>query len=200
MKCKLKSFLSLIVSCFRQCKEASSSVILFWSSLGSLAMAGLGLYTLATSEEMRGTRSGREIPDNQTKELSAAAMEHSEDDTQAVLHSNRMFEGALEWLIASLISLLGILATGIVIKVTFRSFFNGITNPSVLQASQHIYPGKMSLLQTTQILVAYILVTSLSPVSGLDWLDMAGVILVLFTVLAIFFEERIVDTKRWRWF
>ena len=118
----------MIVSCFRQCKEASSSVILFWSSLGSLAMAGLGLYTLATSEEMRGTRSGREIPDNQTKELSAAAMEHSEDDTQAVLHSNRMFEGALEWLIASLISLLGILATGIVIKVTFRSFFTGVNN------------------------------------------------------------------------
>ena len=48
--------------------------------------------------------------------------------------------------------------------------------------------------------MAYVLVTSLSPVSGLDWLDMAGVILVLFTVLAIFFEERIVDTKRWRWF
>lgn len=174
---------SLILILNRQCKEASSSVILFWSSLGSLAMAGLGLYTLATSEDMRGTRSGREIPDNQTKELSAAAMEHSEDDTLAVLHSNRMFEGAVEWLIASLISLLGILATGIVIK-----------------ASQHIYPGKMSLLQTTQILVAYVLVTSLSPVSGLDWLDMAGVILVLFTVLAIFFEERIVDTKRWRWF
>ena len=72
--------------------------------------------------------------------------------------------------------------------------------PFYLQASQHIYPGKMSLLQTTQILVAYILVTSLSPLSGLDWLDMAGVILVVFTVLAIFFEERIVDTKRWRWF
>ena len=103
-------------------------MILFWSSLGSLAMAGLGLYTLATSEDMRGTRSGREIPDNQTKELSAAAMEHSEDDTLAVLHSNRMFEGAVEWLIASLISLLGILATGIVIKVTFRSFFTGVNN------------------------------------------------------------------------
>ena len=93
-------------------------MILFWSSLGSLAMAGLGLYTLATSEEMRGARSGREIPDNQTEELAATTMEHREDDTHAVLHHNRLFEGALEWLIATLISLLGILATGIVIKVT----------------------------------------------------------------------------------
>ena len=116
------------ISCFRQCKEASSSVILFWSSLGSLAMAGLGLYTLATSEEMRGARSGREIPDNQTKELTTATVEQSEDDTHAVLHHNRIFEGAVEWLIASLISLLGILATGIVIKVTFRSFFIGVKN------------------------------------------------------------------------
>ncbi len=188
------------MSCFRQCKEASSAVIMFWSSLGSLAMAGLGLYTLATSEEMRGARSGREIPDNQTEELAAATMEHREDDTQAVLHHNRLFEGALEWLIATLISLLGILATGIVIKVTCRQFVLGSTLTMFLQASQYIYPGKISLLQTTQVLVAYILVTSLAPVSGLDWLDLAGVILVLFTVLAIFFEERIVDTKRWRWF
>jgi len=174
---------SLISILNRQCKEATSAVILFWSSLGSLAMAGLGLYTLATSDEMRGARSGREIPDNQTEELTASTMEHREGDTQAVLHHNRLFEGALEWLIATLISFLGILATLIVIK-----------------ASQYIYPGKISLLQTTQVLVGYILVTSLAPVSGLDWLDLAGVILVLFTVLAIFFEERIVDTKRWRWF
>ena len=188
------------MSCFRQCKEASSSVILFWSSLGSLAMAGLGLYTLATSEEMRGARSGREIPDNQTEELAATTMEHREDDTHAVLHHNRLFEGALEWLIATLISLLGILATGIVIKVTCRHFITRVNINNFLQASQYIYPGKISLLQTIQVLVAYILVTSLAPVSGLDWLDLAGVILVLFTVLAIFFEERIVDTKRWRWF
>ena len=101
---------------FRQCKEASYTVILFWSGLGSLAMAGLGLYTLATSEEMRGARSGREIPDNQTEE--ADTVMDNRDNTQAVIHHHRMFEGALEWLIATLISLLGILSTGIVIKVT----------------------------------------------------------------------------------
>ena len=86
-------------------------------------MAGLGLYTLATTEEMRGrgevTRAGRGIPDNQTGELTRAAMEHTGDNTQAVLHHNRLFEGALEWLIATLTSLLGILATAIVIKVIF---------------------------------------------------------------------------------
>ena len=112
----------MTVSCSRQCKEATSAVILFWSSLGSLAMAGLGLYTLATSDEMRGARSGREIPDNQTEELTASAMEHREGDTQAVLHHNRLFEGALEWLIATLISFLGILATLIVIKVTYNNY------------------------------------------------------------------------------
>ena len=65
---------------------------------------------------------------------------------------------------------------------------------------QYIHPGKASLVQTTQLLTAYILVTSISSMSGLEWLDLAGVILVIFTILAVFLEDKIVDIKRWRWF
>ena len=59
-------------------------------------------------------------------------------------------------------------------------------------------------MNTTQILTSYILVTSLSNATmsgdGLEWLDLAGAILVLLTIIASLFEEKIIDTKRWKWF
>ena len=84
----------------------------------------------------------------------------------------------------------------------FFSFDPKLQN--ILQAVQYIHPGRASLLNTTQILTSYILVTSLSnatsAAAGLEWLDLAGAILVLLTIIATLFEEKIIDTKRWRWF
>jgi len=94
-------------------------------------------------------REGREIPDDSIEEI-LNTTEAVIDKTSAVIFQNRMFEGTVEWLVATLISFLGIFATIIM--------------------------------------------------SGLEWLDLAGVILVIFTILAVFLEDKIVDIKRWRWF
>ena len=105
--------------CFRQCKEASFSVVLFWSSLGSLSMSSIGLYALGQSED-NGTdiiREGREIPDDSVEEILKNTTEAIIDKTSAVIFQNRMFEGTVEWLVATLISFLGIFATIIMIKV-----------------------------------------------------------------------------------
>merc|ERR1719270_451788 len=176
---------SIILILNRQCKEASFSVVLFWSSLGSLSMSSIGLYVLGQSEnhDVEIIREGREIPDDSMEDILNNTTEAVLDKTSAVIFKNRMFEGTVEWLVATLISFLGIFATIIMIK-----------------ALQYIHPGKASLIQTTQVLAAYILVTSISSMSGLEWLDLAGVILVIFTILAVFLEDKIVDIKRWRWF
>jgi len=176
---------SIILILNRQCKEASFSVVLFWSSLGSLSMSSIGLYVLGQSEnhDVEIIREGREIPDDSMEEILNNTTEAVLDKTSAVIFQNRMFEGTVEWLVATLISFLGVLATIIMIK-----------------ALQYIHPGKASLIQTTQVLAAYILVTSMSSMSGLEWLDLAGVILVIFTIIAVFLEDKIVDIKRWRWF
>lgn len=78
---------------------------------------------------------------------------------------------------------------------------------AVFQSAQYLPPGKISLLHTSQLVAAYLLVTSFSQVAGagagvagLHWLDLVGVLLVVFTLLAVSFEDKIVDIKRWSWF
>lgn len=76
---------------------------------------------------------------------------------------------------------------------------------TVFQSAQYLPPGKISLLHTSQLVAAYLLVTSFSQVAGagvasLHWLDLVGVLLVVFTLLAVSFEDKIVDIKRWSWF
>ena len=102
---------------FRQCKATSFSVVLFWSSLGSLAMASIGLYTLAGHSQhglSEVIRAGREIPDH-VNELSPNNVTAPLDNTQIM--SSRIFEGTREWLVSTLISVLGVFATAILIKV-----------------------------------------------------------------------------------
>lgn len=184
---------SLILVVNRQCREVSSSVVMFWSSVGCVAMSGLGLYTLGQADtDTRGDREGREIPELGTQ---AASLNTSGlpgpgpgDLAGVVLYPNRLFEGTVEWLVATLISFLGVFATVILIK-----------------SAQYLPPGKISLLHTSQLVAAYLLVTSFSQVAGagvasLHWLDLVGVLLVVFTLLAVSFEDKIVDIKRWSWF
>ena len=167
-------------------------------------MSSIGLYVLGQSDnhDVEIIREGREIPDDSMEEILNNTTEAVLDKTSAVIFQNRMFEGTVEWLVATLISFLGILATIIMIKVIHVIIsVMKIANQNILfQALQYIHPGKASLIQTTQVLAAYILVTSVSSMSGLEWLDLAGVILVIFTILAVFLEDKIVDIKRWRWF
>ena len=82
-------------------------------------MSSIGLYALGQSED-NGTdiiREGREIPDDSVEEILNNTTEAIIDKTSAVIFQNRMFEGTVEWLVATLISFLGIFATIIMIKV-----------------------------------------------------------------------------------
>ena len=82
-------------------------------------MSSIGLYALGQSED-NGTdiiREGREIPDDSVEEILKNTTEAIIDKTSAVIFQNRMFEGTVEWLVATLISFLGIFATIIMIKV-----------------------------------------------------------------------------------
>merc|ERR1711902_206663 len=103
----------------RQCKEASFSVVLFWTSVGSLSMSSIGLYALGQIEnnDVEIIREGREIPDDSIEEILNNTTEAVLDKTSAAIFQNRMFEGTVEWLVSTLISFLGIFATIIMIKV-----------------------------------------------------------------------------------
>ena len=104
----------------RQCREARVCVLLFWTSLGSLVMGGIGLYSLGYSPEDREIfREGREV----THSPPAGGNTTNTGDTlnNPLKFPNRMFDGVNEWLVGSLISLLGIFATAMVIKVSHSS-------------------------------------------------------------------------------
>lgn len=169
----------------RQSREARLCVVLFWTSLGSLVMGGIGLYTLGYSPHNREIfREGREVTDippdsaNTTTTTSSTVTDHL-----PLIFPNRMFDGVNEWLVGTLISLLGIFATVMVIK-----------------ALQYVEAGRAALIKTTEIITGYILVTSLSSLTSLDWLDVVGVVLVFLAVMAATIEEKLVDRKRWKWF
>lgn len=173
----------VILNLNRQCKETSLSVVLFWNSLGSVAISAIGLYTLNPTEDaVITTRAGREIPDLHYKVMEADNNVIM-NGTDHVVSVNRMFEGTTEWLVASLISLLGVFATLVMIKVT-----------------QYIEPGTASLLHSSHLITGYILVTTTLVTSNMALLDLVGVILVILTVLAVLVENKIVDVKRWKWF
>ena len=82
-------------------------------------MSSIGLYALGQSEDNDTDiiREGREIPDDSVEEILNNTTEAIIDKTSAVIFQNRMFEGTVEWLVATLISFLGIFATIIMIKV-----------------------------------------------------------------------------------
>ena len=85
-------------------------------------MSSIGLYALGQSEnnDVEIIREGREIPDDSIEEI-LNTTEAVIDKTSAVIFQNRMFEGTVEWLVATLISFLGIFATIIMIKVKIFS-------------------------------------------------------------------------------
>ena len=96
-------------------------MVLFWSSLGSLAMASVGLYTLAGHQQQEVIRAGREIPDH-VNEDTANNVSATLDNTEII--SSRIFEGTREWLVSTLISVLGVFATAIIIKVSVCHCYN----------------------------------------------------------------------------
>ena len=69
-----------------------------------------------------------------------------------------------------------------------------------MKVTQYIEPGTASLLHTSHLVTGYILVTTTLATSDWALLDLAGVILVIMTVLSVLVEDRIVDVKRWKWF
>ena len=98
-------------------------MVMFWSSVGCVAMSGLGLYTLGQADtDTRGDREGREIPElgTQAASLNTSGLPGPGDLAGVVLYPNRLFEGTVEWLVATLISFLGVFATVILIKVMSR--------------------------------------------------------------------------------
>ena len=85
-------------------------------------MSSIGLYALGQIEnnDVEIIREGREIPDDSIEEI-LNTTEAVIDKTSAVIFQNRMFQGTVEWLVATLISFLGIFATIIMIKVKIFS-------------------------------------------------------------------------------
>jgi len=176
---------SVLLILNRQCREARLCVVLFWTSLGSLVMGAIGLYTLGYSPHNREIfREGREVTDRPPVSPNATLTPiHLNTLSPPLKFPNRMFNGINEWLVGSLISLLGIFATVMVIK-----------------ALQYVEPGRAALIKTTEIIICYILVTSLTSIQPLHWPDLLGVLLVFLAVMAASLEDKLVDKERWKWF
>eukprot|EP00092_Neocalanus_flemingeri_P022727 GFUD01024647.1.p1 GENE.GFUD01024647.1~~GFUD01024647.1.p1 ORF type:complete len:504 (-),score=120.32 GFUD01024647.1:171-1682(-) len=179
---------AFIVILTRQCREVHFSVLLFWSALGSLLVGCIGLYTLRQEEDgQERSRDAREIPDP------ASTGPDMVNPTNIHSLSNRMFEGPTEWLVATLVAILGI-----------------FVNVAITKALQIVPPGKLVLLKSAEVVAGYVLhlcvwggATSVSAgVLGqsLQWLDLGGAVCVGLAVVFTGVEDLIVDTKRWRWF
>ena len=176
-------------------------VVLFWTSLGSLVMGAIGLYTLGYSPHNREIfREGREVTDSPPVSSNTTVTPIDITTVNYPLKfPNRMFNGLNEWLVGSLISLLGIFATVMVIKVCSHVSLQVITLHT-FQALQYVEPGRAALIKTTEIIICYILVTSLGPLQPLHWPDLLGVLLVFLAVMAASLEDKVVDRERWKWF
>eukprot|EP00092_Neocalanus_flemingeri_P022728 GFUD01024648.1.p1 GENE.GFUD01024648.1~~GFUD01024648.1.p1 ORF type:complete len:502 (-),score=117.07 GFUD01024648.1:171-1676(-) len=179
---------AFIVILTRQCREVHFSVLLFWSALGSLLVGCIGLYTLRQEEDgQERSRDAREIPDP------ASTGPDMVNPTNIHSLSNRMFEGPTEWLVATLVAILGI-----------------FVNVVITKALQIVPPGKLVLLKSSEVVAGYVLhlcvwggATSVSAgVLGqsLQWLDLGGAVCVGLAVVFTGVEDLIVDTRRWRWF
>jgi len=171
-----------IIILTRQCHAVHFSVLLFWSSLGSLLMGCIGLYVLGQEGEERG-RDGREVPD-----MVADVNDEVTDSSATVtgVATIKIFEGPTEWLVATLVAFLGI-----------------FVNVVILKALQYLQPGKVMLLKAVELLAGYLLylcVTGTGVHTVLQWLDLGGAVCVGLAVAFAGFEELIVDTKRWCWF
>ena len=175
--------------------------MLFWTSLGSLVMGAIGLYTLGYSPHNREIfREGREVTDRPPVSSNATLTPiHLSTLSPPLKFPNRMFNGINEWLVGALISLLGIFATVMVIKV-YQPSFPPEDHSNMLQALQYVEPGRAALIKTTEIIICYILVTSLTSIQPLHWPDLLGVLLVFLAVMAASLEDKLVDKERWKWF
>jgi len=178
---------SLLFLLTRSSREAPVCVLLFWTSLGGLVMGGIGLYTLGYDPHNQQIfREGREVSERSQESPNTTITTTSAPftDTNGPLKfPNRMFDGVNEWLVGSLISVLGIFATAMLIK-----------------AVQSVEPGRAILIKSTEIITSYILVASLNSLNSLDWLDSVGVVLVFLAVAAASIEDKLVNRERWRWF
>ena len=114
---------SLLFLLTRHSRVAPVSVVMFWVSLGALVMGCIGLYSLGYNPHNQQIfREGREVSER-SQESGNTTLTTTPAALTDTLHGplkfpNRMFDGANEWLVASLISLLGMFATAMVIKVT----------------------------------------------------------------------------------
>ena len=196
---------SLLFLLTRRSREAPVCVLLFWTSLGALVMGCIGLYTLGFNPHNQQIfREGREVSERSQDSPNTTVITTTTASFTDTLHGplkfpNRMFDGVNEWLVGSLISLLGIFATAMLIKVSCQ-----VTRASLkskcLQAVQHVEPGRAALIKSTEIITSYILVASLSSLQSLDWLDSVGVVLIFLAVAAATIEDKLVNRERWRWF
>ena len=102
-------------------------------------MASIGLYTL-TGHSQHGLseviRAGREIPDH-VNELSPSNVTAPPDNTQIM--SSRIFEGTREWLVSTLISFLGVLASAVLMKVKDLVSFLLIRNSKIFYRQFNIF-------------------------------------------------------------
>jgi len=181
----LAAFLVILT---RQCKEVHFSVLMFWSALGALLVSCLGLYTLGRLEEEAGPergRDGREIPEEMDRNSTIANL--------VAKSTSMMFGSLVDWLVATLIAFLGIFVSIVVTKTL------------------HVVPpGKLLLLQSTQVVAGYVLYLCVGGGAAavlpgvvkhpLTWLDLGGAVCVAIAVVFTAVEEFIVDIKRWRWF
>ena len=199
---------SLLFLLTRRSREAPVCVLLFWTSLGALVMGCIGLYTLGFNPHNQQIfREGREVSERSQDSPNTTIITTTGASFTDTLHGplkfpNRMFDGPNEWLVGSLISLLGIFATAMLIKVSCQ-----VTRVSLksqytkcLQAVQHVEPGRAALIKSTEIITSYILVASLTSLHSLDWMDSVGVVLIFLAVAAATVEDKLVNRERWRWF
>merc|ERR1719474_563463 len=110
----------------------------------------------------------------------------NETETGHNISRIRMFEGSTEWLVATLVSFLGVLVNVLIVK-----------------ALQLITPGKILLLKTSELIVGYILYICISTNNSgvsLHWFDVSGVVCMSLVVVFATFEDFVVDVTRWRWF
>jgi len=167
---------AFLVILTRQCREVHFSVLMLWSSLGSLLIGCIGLYALGVGEEeLERVRDAREIPD--IEEFNTTTI-----SSVSTTYSIKMFEGPTEWLVATLIAFLGVFVSLVVVKVV-----------------QLVPPGKLVIIKCAELIVGYVLHTCIWG-EFYNWLDLGGAVCVGLAVVFTCFEELIVDTKRWQWF
>ena len=111
---------SLLFLLTRRSREAPVCLVMFWTSLGGLTMGCIGLYSLGFNPHNQQIfREGREVSERaQDGHNNITTSSFTDPGSGPLKFPNRMFDGVNEWLVGSLISLLGIFATAMLIKVS----------------------------------------------------------------------------------